>query len=292
MSPGIAENPARWSSSSPITTWGTALPAAVAVAVAVVLVSMLTSTVVIGALFAVLLISTHQSSRTTDYVQSNQLGRDTMTNILEELHSACTGASAANYSAIQKPTTVPVSPLAETNATNLWFVSTYGTPSSATAELKEITEHDINWTETGQLSNTGKKLGKLTDYAFAGTGTAGAWVFPSLTTANAKARVLAENVLQSERPSGEKIPIFQYFGYYGNPSEADYGQLETTAMTPPLTTEQEATNYVGGVAQVTIAFTQAPPDKNTQLSRMANFSNSVNLRFSPTSTTSGTSPCS
>jgi type II secretory pathway pseudopilin PulG len=260
------------------------------------LVSMLTSTVVIGALFAVLLISTHQSSRTTDYVQSNQLGRGAMTNILEELHSACTGASAAGYSAIQIPTPVspstgPISPLGLTGSTNLWFVSTYSTPSSATAELKEITEHDINWTETG-LSNTGKKLGKLTDYAFAGTGTPGAWVFPSLTTANAKARVLAENVLQSERASGEKIPFFQYFGYYGNTSEADYGQLETTAMTPPLTTEQEATNYVGGVAQVTIAFTQAPPDKNTQLSRMANFSNSVNLRFSPTSTTSGTSPCS
>jgi len=252
------------------------------------LVSMLTSIVVIGALFAVLLISTHQSSRTTDYVQSDQLGRDTMTNILEELHSACTGASAEGYSAIQKPTTVPISPLAETNATNLWFVSTYGTASSATAELKEITEHDINWTATVK-SNTGLQLGKLTDYAFAGTGTAGAWTFPSLTTANAKSRVLAENVIAPKAGTG---PIFQYFTYYDNSAASNYGQLETTALTTPLSSKAEEANFAGGVAEVVISFTQAPPDKNTQLSRMANFSNSVNLRFSPTSTTSGVSPCS
>ncbi len=251
------------------------------------LVSMLTSVVVVGALFAILLISTHQSSRTTDYVQSNQLGRDAMTNILEELHSACTGAGTGTYSAIQKPTTVPTSPLAETGATNLWFISTYGTPSSATAELKEVTEHDINWTETG-TTKTGLKLGKLTDYAFAGTGTAGTWTFPSpLSIANAKARVLAENVIP---PTA--TPIFQYFSYYGNSAEANYGQLETTALTTPLSSEASATNFAGGVAQVVISFTQAPPDKNTQLSRTANFSNSVNLRFSPTSTTSGISPCS
>ncbi len=253
------------------------------------LVSMLTATVVIGALFAVLLISTHQSSRTTDYVQSNQLGRDAMTNILEELHSACTGASAEGYSAIQKPTTVPTSPLAETGPTNLWFVSTYGTPSSATAELKEITEHDINWTATVK-SNTGLQLGKLTDYAFAGTGTAGAWTFPSpLSIANAKARVLAENVIAPKEGTG---PIFQYFTYYDNSAASNYGQLETTALTTPLSNKAEEANFAGGVAEVVISFTQAPPDKNTQLSRMANFSNAVNLRFSPTSTTSGVSPCS
>jgi hypothetical protein len=252
------------------------------------LISMLTATVVIGALFAILLISTHQSSRTTDYVQSNQLGRDTMTNILEELHSACTGAGTGGYSAIQKPTTVPSSPLAETGATNLWFISTYGTPSSATAELKEVTEHDLNWTETG-LSKTGLKLGKLTDYAFPGTGTVGAWTFPSLTTANAKARVLAENVIAPKEGTG---PIFQYFSYYDNQAESNYGQLETAALTTPLSSEATATNFAGGVAQIVISFTQAPPDKNTQLSRMANFSNAVNLRFSPTSTTSGISPCS
>jgi type II secretory pathway pseudopilin PulG len=255
------------------------------------LVSMLTSIVVIGALFAVLLISTHQSSRTTDYVQSNQLGRGAMTNILEELHSACTGASAAGYSAIQIPTPIspstgPTSPLGSTGSTNLWFVSTYGTPSSATAELKEVTEHDINWTETG-TSNTGLKLGKLTDYAFAGTGTPGAWLFPSLTTANAKSRVLAENVI-----APTATPIFQYFTYYDNSAASNYGQLETTALTTPLSSEASAANFAGGVAEIVISYTQAPPDKNTQLSRMANFSNSVNLRFSPTSTTSGVSPCS
>src|SRR5271154_1653663 len=237
------------------------------------LVSMLTSVVVVGALFAVLLISTHQSSRTTDYVQSNQLGRDAMTNILEELHSACTGAGTGGYSAIQKPTIVPTSPLAETGATNLWFVSTYGTPSSATAELKEVTEHDINWTETS-TTKTGLKLGKLTDYAFVGTGTAGTWTFPSpLSTANAKARVLAENVIAPKEGTG---PIFQYFSYYDNQAEANYGQLETTALTTPLSSKAEETNFAGGVAQVVISFTQAPPDKNTQLSRTANFSNAVN----------------
>jgi len=250
------------------------------------LVSMLTAIVVAGALFAILEISTRQDARITDGVQSDQLGRITMTNITEELHSACTGAGTGGYSAIQKPTTAPTSPLGETGPTNLWFISTYGTTSSATAELKEVIEHDINWTETG-LSNTGLKLGKLTDYAFAGTGTVGAWTFPSLTTTNAKARVIAENVMQVESK-----PIFQYFAYYDNQSESDYGQLEASALTTPLSSEAAATNFAGGVAQVTINFAQAPADKNTQLDRVVNLSNSVVLRFSPTSIASGVSPCS
>src|ERR1700740_3101773 len=130
------------------------------------LMAMVTGVIVTGALLAILEVSLRQQTRITDHAQADQIGRTRMNNIVDALHSSCTGFSAT---AIQAPKETPASPLAVTGPVNLWFLSAYGNSSSGAAVLTGVTEHDVNWTSTG-TSNTGLPLGTLTDYSFASTG--------------------------------------------------------------------------------------------------------------------------
>ena len=228
------------------------------------LVAMVTAIVVLGALVAILDFSLNQESRTADKVQADQIGRISMSTIIQELHSSCTGFGAT---AIQAPSTTPVAPLHSTNALNLWFLSSYGNASSGEALLTGVTEHDIKWTST-KTSNTGQPLGTLTDYAFPSTpgGRSPTWVFGELTTVTAKARVLATNVIPPTISSESTI-----FQYYKDNNKGEFLVL-TPAELPTATANNE-------VAEVTIGFTQAAESGDTRLGRTASLSDSVVLRF-------------
>jgi prepilin-type N-terminal cleavage/methylation domain-containing protein len=243
------------------------------------LVAMLISTVVIAALVAILTFSLGQETRITDKVQADQIGRTAMTNIIDELHSSCTGFGA---NAIQGPSETPTSPLASSGATNLWFVSAYGNEDSGEALIEKVTEHDINWTASTK-SNTGEELGTLTDYSFESTsGNAKAgWTFPSLTVAKAKIKVLAKNVIPPEiEISGKKTPtIFQYYKYENTASSETDGELVALSSSEVPTAAKE-----GNVAKATVSFAQAPAGGDTRTNRSASFSNSVILRFTPSET--------
>lgn len=236
------------------------------------LVAMVTGIVVVGAAFAILEVSLRQQSITADKVAADQLGRTTMTKLLDELHSGCVGSGTAP---IQAPSSTPESPLAASGSTNLWFISAYGSPSAAHAEIEKVYLHDINWTKTG-TSNTGLELGTLNDYSFANSGgSAPEWVWPSLTVANATVTQLATNVV----PGGSaKVPLFRFYGY-----ESGKEELSSTALTTPLTTttSEEA-------AKVVITFAQASSDADTRTGRTASMSSSVIFRLSPTSEESST----
>jgi hypothetical protein len=241
------------------------------------LVAMVTGVIVTGALLAILEFSLREQTQITDRTQANQLGRVAMSNIVDKLHSSCTGAKP-----IQEPSTTPESPLEKSNSANLWFISTYGTANSGEPLVKEVYEHDIHWTAT-TTSNTGEKLGRLTDYGFkSSTGNSQeGWTFPALKPSNAagstgKTWIIAENVIL---PKGKSL--FEYYKYNSS------GQLtELLSSELPLGSTKAAEN----IAKVTINFTQAPESKDTRADRMASFSDSVLMRLDPT-TSEEVTPC-
>jgi hypothetical protein len=240
------------------------------------LVAILTSIVVLGALLATLEFSLAQESSISDRVSSSRIARLTMSKIVQELQSSCTGFGAT---AIQAPSTTPASPLKSLGTANLWLFSAFGTTSREAAVLTTVTLHDINWTETGK-SSTGQKLGTLTDYAFKSEGgESPSWTFPALKTTTAKATTLATNVVPPEEGAG---PIFKYYKY-----EATGVFKEVPAA------EAEAAASKGQIAKVTITFTQAAENADTQTGRTTSISDSVVLRFnsSVSGSESGTTPC-
>jgi len=252
----------------------TSLPAVLAAEDGMTLIEVLIATVagivVILALFATLEFSVKQEARITERVQASRGGRTAMTNIVDGLHSSCVGFGTY---AIQGPSSKPTSPLAELGPTDLWFISAYGSSSSSSAVLEKVYEHDVHWTSTGK-SNTGETVGTLTDYRFEsvkGSGPAsksGKWEFPALETKNAKAHVLATNVIPLTL-SGTST-IFQYYKF----TSATSGELiQITEKIPTAATKNE-------IAKVSINFTATSESGNTYKGYgMAPFSDSVVLRL-------------
>ncbi len=237
------------------------------------LVATLTATVVMLALVAILLFSTEQEARISERIEADKTGRTAMAKVVDELHSTCTGFGNGG---IQGPSTTPTSPLAATGPLNLWFISSYGSSTSGNALESTVYEHDIEWTETGK-SKAGATLGTLTDYTFESTkgsgpgSTTGKWEFPAPKVGNAKAHVLATNVIPYEI-SKEKT-LFQY-------STVSTTSGEFTPLTEKISTEAAA----GKIAKVTIGFEQAPHSANTKLDRVVPFSDAVVLRLSAAET--------
>jgi prepilin-type N-terminal cleavage/methylation domain-containing protein len=242
------------------------------------LVAIVAGVIVTGAALAILEVSTRQATRISDATQANRAGRGALNVILEELHSSCTGFGTT---AIQVPSTTPVSPLAATGSLNLWYLSAYGNPTSAEPAVSKVVEHDINWTAT-ETSNTGEQLGTLRDYAFTGSGSAPNWSFPTLSTANATVKVLATNVVLSTPGT-----LFSYLRYDTNSANTKtYGTLVPIASGEVGTM---ATNQK--IAQVKIAFSQAPEKGDTTRGHTASFSGAAVLRLTPPEAGSEGSPC-
>src|SRR5580704_16448051 len=110
------------------------------------LVGMLSAIVVTGALFAILIVSLHQTARISGHVQATQLGRITMARMVDELHTACI---AKEFTPVQK----------ESSENKLIFVSGFGQE----AVLKKAYKHEIVFSssestlvETTSASNGGE----------------------------------------------------------------------------------------------------------------------------------------
>jgi len=235
------------------------------------LVAMIAGLVLTGALLAILEISLRQTTRLTDRVQVDRSGRTAMSNIVDELHSSCTGFGATS---IQAPSSTPVSPLARLGATDLWFLSSYASSTSPSPAVTKIFLHDINWTAAG-TSNTGQQLGTLRDYSFTGSGEPNYWTFPTLSTSNATTRTLATNVVPLTSST-----VFEYSRYDTNAANiSTYGEL--VAISP-----SELASVVENkkVAEVAISFKQAPEKADTHAGHTTEVNGSVLLRLTPPET--------
>ncbi len=231
------------------------------------LVAMLTGIVVTAALFAILEVSLHQSARAADVVQASQLGRATMTHMVDELRSSCL---ATEFTPIQE----------KSSNTELYFRNSYSEKAIPTS----ASEHKIVWNE---------KTGALTDSTYPST--SGTW--PNFTYSGTESpaggtligeRISAQGttVVKNKEGKSETIPtpIFRYYKYATAAGNAEH---DTNLPVGTLTQiELGAGETLGSaraaeVASVLISIRAGATDGlYTTKGGVADFSNQVTLAFS------------
>lgn len=188
------------------------------------LVAMISGVIVVGALVLLLEVTINQTSRITETSQANQLGRVTMTKIIDELHSTCL---AQGFTPIQEVSTEQ----------KLRFITAYSEnsviPSSAASE------HEILFSKPGET---------LTDKTYAATsGEGSSFAFP--TTATSTVRIGAQ--ITPGTPSGKEAPVFRYYRYAkagaGGSSETPESALEELKPTSETTALGETAKEVAAV---------------------------------------------
>jgi Tfp pilus assembly protein PilW len=220
------------------------------------LVSIIGGVFVTGALFSLLVVSLHQTSRISDRVQATQSGRYAMTSVVNELHSACL---AREFTPVQ----------AKSGEHELRF--TAGFSEKAVPEFKEVSRHKIAWT------GTYPSFGKLIDYTYPAT--SGTWpskfVFEEAVASPAAGVMLAENIYQVS----STMPVFQYYKYAttASPGTAESASGALTPVVPPSAgfnaTEAKS------IAAVRMSYLAAPRDNYLVSGRQVQFSTLVTLAF-------------
>jgi Tfp pilus assembly protein FimT len=149
------------------------------------LVVMVAGIAVLGAIFTILDVTLHQTTRTFSTIDASQQARTSLEQLEQELHSSCLGANVT-----------PVQP-GSTNST-LVFVSQYGsTASAANAPSPTPVQHTITFNQSAHT---------LTDTTTAASGgSAPTWTFGGASTS----RPLLSNVYVQNSTT----PVFQYFAY-------------------------------------------------------------------------------
>jgi Tfp pilus assembly protein PilW len=228
------------------------------------LVAALTGIVVVGAMFAILEVSLHQTTLITDKVQANQLGRTALTRIVDELHSACL---SPGFKPIQ----------AESSASELRFVNAYSSeaviPNAKEAKTTGTGtfEHQIVWSSSAKT---------LTDYTYKSTSGEGSEAkFPAITSTHTNATPTSGALLASNVTQTGSTPIFQYYKYdeeSTSSSSTPLGTLES--QTPP--TAGFSAKEAETAASVLISFRVAPSDNKVEHNQYIDVSNQVTFAFS------------
>jgi Tfp pilus assembly protein PilW len=234
------------------------------------LVAMVTSLAIVLVLFTMLQVTTGQTTLITDKVQANRLGRQTMTDISDELHSAC---FAREYAPVQE----------KSSGTELIFANAYTeapeikTPAASKVASEGVHEHKIKF-------NAGGKIGQ---------GTLVDTTYPS-TTAELPTNVLFSSTKEREVRVGEhlaqvevgkeKAPIFKYYQYKKTAGVATGNAPATTLEEIPLKEgELLKSPTVEKVAAVVINFDQLPIDNKNELHQGLEMESQVTLALgSPT----------
>lgn len=226
------------------------------------LVAVVMGVVVMMALFAILDFSVNQSGRIADKVDADQQGRIALEKLSLEMHSSCIAARVT-----------PVQP--GSTDESVQFISVPGSQAYLpTAEL-----HHVYLSGNELIDDTFNSNG----------GEPPVWTFPPVSSTPSAHQVLLSNV--SETTTGEPpaaVPVFKYYRYYTSADRsAVLGEIDPNPMETPLSSSDAQST-----AEVTVSFTANPTSGNAQADRSANLSDSVLLRFNPTSATSNNAACS
>lgn len=213
------------------------------------LVAILCGVVVTGALFTILEVSTNETSRLAGRVQATQLGRTTMTRIVDELRTSCI---SKEFKPIQE----------KSSESELVFIS--GTGQEAV--LKKAFLHRITYSATE---------GTLVDKAYEST--SGEWPsFKYSETPKTTTRI-GEYIGQSGT-----TPVFQYFSYASasnsTSTTAGVSTLESTPMEAKSGTGLSKTN-AEKAAGVLITFNAGAPE-GKKYKPSTELSDQVTLAFS------------
>lgn len=166
------------------------------------LVGMMVSLIVLGAIMMMVQVATGNQDRTSERVYANQRGRPVMTRIIDRLHSACVSPGLA-----------PVR--AESTGSSMILYSKSGSAVSPTPDKYVIA----------------RAGGKITETFYPGTGSEPAtWSFGS-PSASLQLVDGVETAVVDDPPAS--VPLFRYFAYEG-------GQVATTPLPTPLSEESAA----------------------------------------------------
>lgn len=232
------------------------------------LVAAITGIVVVGALFAILEVSLHQTTRVSDYAQASQLGRTTMTRVVNQLHSACLAPGFA-----------PV--LAGSTASELRFVNAY----SSAAEIPSAQEHRIKF-ENGLMTDTSRPSTATSKWP--------SFVFEEKPTVTR----IGERLEQSEGESGKPEPVFQYYKYAtasngGEEERAGKKVAVALGALTPISGTELSSSTAKEAAAVLISFRTLPSNGSKQPGRSTDLNTQVVFAFSApgTESTIKASPC-
>jgi Tfp pilus assembly protein PilV len=211
------------------------------------LVAMISAIVITGALFAILIVSLHQTARISGRVQATQLGRTTMTRMIDELHSACI---AREFTPIQP----------KSSETELIFISGVGTE----AVLSKAYLHKITYSKTeGTLveTTTASSSGEWPNFEYKSTPTT---------------RRIGEYI-SPQTKSGKEEPIFQYYNYAESTNTTN---AVTTLNTTPIKPESGSLTATQSkeAAAVQINYTAGAPE-GKQYKPTIELSDQVTLAF-------------
>ncbi len=192
------------------------------------LVAMISSVIIVGALVLLFEITINQTSRINETAQANQAGRVTMTGLVDELHSACL---SQGYTPVYEKSTEQ----------KLRFAAAFS--EKANIPYSAAAEHEIVWNESKET---------LTEYKYAGTSGENGKIAFSSTAESASGRRIGEKISAGE-PSGKGI--FHYYKYSTSASGSEKASEQALEEIPlKAETEELGSKAADEVAAVSVTF--------------------------------------
>jgi prepilin-type N-terminal cleavage/methylation domain-containing protein len=236
-------------------------------------VAMLISGVIVVVLLTVLKVTTEQTSVVTEKVQATRTGRQTMTKVLDELHSACIASGSTGYFPVQAGST----------PNKLIFYNAYSKqaaiPSASENASEGVYKHEIVFNES---------KGTLIDTSIPTTSVSSWPEFKSFGTP--APHTLGENLSKTS-----SSPIFEYFRYKetGGAISSETNGLETLEPITPESKEELSGKQAPEVAAVLVRFTASPTSHIQKFNRAISLSSEVTFAFTSPSaeSTINDSPC-